>query len=436
MILLYMFLLILAAAIGLFVIYLIIPLPPLPTQSDWEHRLPGFFQIYYSHKYIFPIRMATLGSGLKRHFASQDFNFKAVNSPATATITIRASGDLLFRPDMTLETASSLWDEVGPWLFGANLSIGNLECAVNPDKVIHKTLQYSIAPKHAEPLLGAPRHGYFKALTIGNNHINDSGFEGITSTCRYLDQKGIIHTGASRTPQEQNNTPIIDVKGVKIALLSWTFGTNAHPPLSQHGFSVNLARFNALKDKDYNPAPIINQIHIARERGADYVILCNHWGVEFEYYPPPRIVKRAQELCEAGADCIIGHHPHILNPVERLQTRDNRDCVIFYSLGNLTNWALLRPIQKLSELAELVLDVYVSDNARPRVVPRQIRLMPVWHHFGRSSSNTNHRLIPVIAALKKKSALRQQLPASTIRQMQEAMREYNRFFIHPGIEYL
>ncbi|KMQ52349.1 Capsule biosynthesis protein capA [Chitinispirillum alkaliphilum] len=62
--------------------------------------------------------------------------------------------------------------------------------------------------------------------------------------------------------------------------------------------------------------------------------------VEFEYYPLERLIRRAHDLLDAGDDIIIGHHPHIINTVERYRTADGRSGVIFYSLGNITAWAL------------------------------------------------------------------------------------------------
>ena len=141
--------------------------------------------------------------------------------------------------------------------------------------------------------------------------------------------------------------------GVKIALLAYTFSTNGIALDPDRTFGANVVRFNALRDADYDPDLVHHHIELARKRGADLIVSSHHWGVEFEYYPPARIVTRAHELLDAGIDIIVGHHPHILNPTEWHVTPDGRTTVCLYSLGNLTSWALLHPMQRLSEVAEV-----------------------------------------------------------------------------------
>ena len=164
---------------------------------------------------------------------------------------------------------------------------------------------------------------------------------------------------------------------------------------ANYPFSLNLIRFNALKDKDYDPSLILKHIKLAKERGADYIISCHHWGLEFEYYPPERIVNRAHELLESGIDMIIGHHPHILNPIDHYVTKDKRDCLVFYSLSSLTTFGLIGAIKQLSEIAEIVLEAGCDENGKVRINVKKVALTPVMHSRNKVNGKVSNRLLPI-----------------------------------------
>ena len=139
-------------------------------------------------------------------------------------------------------------------------------------------------------------------------------------------------------------------------MLSYTYSTNGIALESHFQHGVNRVNFNALQESDYDSAVIHRHVELARSRGADFIIACNHWGIEFEYYPPERIVRRGRELLDSGIDLIIGTHPQIINLSERYRTKDGREGVIIYSLGSLTSAGLKSPVQRMSHLAEMTLE--------------------------------------------------------------------------------
>ena len=418
-----------ALLIILFLAYSLYPYRyPFLTESDWTtHRSP-WWQLYYSSKWLSPVKRAARGSGLETVFG-RDMGLDTQRGPLLnqTNVVIKAAGDLMCRKDMTGGRASELWDHIGGYLFDADLTIGNLEFAVNPKRVVEKLVRFSVPPDRADPLIGDPRYGKFQVLSLANNHINDSFSGGIVSTCDYVDSRGIIRTGANRNPHEQDDFPIVERKGVRIAVLAYTFSNNGIPLEADFAFGTNLVRFNALDDKNYNPSLIFKHIAQARSRGADFIICCNHWGVEFEYFPPLRIVKRAHEILEAGADLIIGHHPHIVNPMERYRTSDGRSTAVLYSLGNLTSWALPLPVQKMSELAEIVLETGFNKEGKKSVRIGEITLTPVIHLMNGRSQTRTHRLLPLSS--------RSGLSARDRRFIKKASQEYLRHFRQKGVLY-
>jgi poly-gamma-glutamate synthesis protein (capsule biosynthesis protein) len=190
------------------------------------------------------------------------------------------------------------------------------------------------------PLGGEPYSGYpmfsapdafaedlkkvgFDILVTANNHTVDKGRKGLERTLSILDSLNILHTGSFRNQQEHDSTTplMIEAKGVKIALLSYTYGTNGIPVPKPN--VVNLID-HVQMEKD-----IVN----ARSLGAQIIIPIIHWGVEYQTYEHPSQVKTAEFLAVKGVDAIIGMHPHVVQPIKYVKS--NRDSIpVAYSLGN------------------------------------------------------------------------------------------------------
>lgn len=163
----------------------------------------------------------------------------------------------------------------------------------------------------------------FDILVTANNHTVDKGRKGLERTLHILDSLKILHTGSFRNEQEhESTTPLmIETKGVKIALLSYTYGTNGIPVPKPN--IVNLID-HAQMEKD---------IVKARSLGAHIVIPIIHWGMEYQTYEHPSQVKTAEFLAEKGVDAIIGMHPHVVQPIKYVK-RMNDSIPVAYSLGN------------------------------------------------------------------------------------------------------
>jgi poly-gamma-glutamate synthesis protein (capsule biosynthesis protein) len=335
------------------------------------------------------------------------------------------------RADITgIEGRAVLWDYVGKTVFSGDLSVGNLEFAVNPDWIIEKMLRYSLRPEQAEPFLGDPRFGTFDVLSLANNHLNDALSGGIVSTCRYLDEKGITHVGANRTPEEQDQFPIVEKNGIKVAFLAYSFTTNNIPLEPDFGHGINVVRFNALRDEDYDPSLIHKHIDMARERGADLIVACNHWGVEFEYYPPYRLVNRAHDLMDRGIDIIIGHHPHILNPSEWYQAKDGRNCLCLYSLGNLTNHSMLRPETAMSQIVNIGIEKGVDTDGAERTYITDAEIRPTYFLGSFWIKKRVPRLLPL---LKTVAEIEKGRPPANLNREESTLlkrmaREHHRWF--------
>lgn len=406
MVILYAILSLVIAFIVIYFSYIYYPFKhPLPTESDYSHHNSPSWELYYCSKYPNSIRRAEKGSNYEQYFANMKSPQYEDALNDSKEIKINMVGDLMVRTDLVAPGSRNLWNEVGDYIFDSDLTFGNLEFAVNPNDLYHKIIRYSVPFDHADPFLkDTNKYGKFSAVAVSNNHINDSFHPGICSTLDYLDSIDMKYSGSARTPEEQDEFPIFEVNGVKIAFLSYTFSTNGLPLQDDHKYGTNLVRFNALKDEDYDPSLIFHHIKLAKERGADIIISSNHWGIEFEYYPASRIIKRAHELMDAGIDIIMGHHPHILNPSEWYQTKDGRNALSLYTLGNLTGFALKRPTMRMSEIASAYIEVGKDKDGNRVVRLKGADKMPAYFMkkgWGNKSKKSDHRILPVLETAKK-----------------------------------
>lgn len=207
----------------------------------------------------------------------------------------------------------------------ADIAVGNLETTfAGSDK------GYSSYPAFNTPesLAYTLKKIGFDVLSTANNHCYDSGYAGIESTINYLDEADISHTGTYKSEEDQNKILIKNVKGINIAFLSFTYGTNGIKVPTDKSYSVNLI------DKDL----ISKQLALAKEQNTDMICVSMHWGIEYQTTPNSEQKELADFLFQNGADIIIGNHPHVLQNMEKrdivLEDGTHKDGFIVYSLGN------------------------------------------------------------------------------------------------------
>lgn len=152
-------------------------------------------------------------------------------------------------------------------------------------------------------------------VTLANNHVFDYGRKGLEDTLKNLDQYGIYHVGAGMDIEEARKPIIRRIKGKKIAFLA--YGNYASAGKNSPG--------TAYRTREH----VVEDIRKAKAGGSDYVVVNFHWGVEKAAQPSVSDRQLAHDAIDNGADLIIGHHPHVLQPVEIY-----KDKIIAYSLGN------------------------------------------------------------------------------------------------------
>ncbi len=197
-----------------------------------------------------------------------------------------------------------------------DIAIANLESPITRGgkAFTAKRFHYLSAPQTAEAL----RNSGFSIVTLANNHMMDFGGPALAETRQYLGKSGIACTGGGDTLAAARKPAIITVKGMKVAFLAYslTFPDAFYAKAKLPGTAPGYARY-------------VREDVVRARKSADYVVVSFHWGAENTNVPKPYQVAAAHRAIDAGADLVLGHHPHVLQGVERY-----KNGVIFYSLGN------------------------------------------------------------------------------------------------------
>ncbi len=200
-------------------------------------------------------------------------------------------------------------------LADSDLAIGNLECSITDQgSAVEKPYTFK-GPVSALAVLKK----HFSAVSLANNHSGDWGKQGFAGELALLRDAQLPWFGGGFTIRQARDPLVITRNGQRIALL----GYNEYPPQSFAATATEpgvawLTEEAALED-----------IHKVRQQHVDRIILFLHWGVEFEPKPTKQQQVLARRLIDAGADAIIGSHPHVTQTIDWYKDRP-----IVYSLGN------------------------------------------------------------------------------------------------------
>ena len=202
----------------------------------------------------------------------------------------------------------------------ADLAVVNLECPLGGK------------PYTGYPCFSAPESYAIQLKKVGfdlfltaNNHCLDRRDKGLVRTCQTLDSLGIPHIGTYRDRHERDRRIpyIVNLKGMKIAFLDYTYGTNGIP--IQGDVVVDFIDQQLIAD----------DIALARERGAQAICVNLHWGIEYQLKPVASQRTLADWLVTQGVDLIIGGHPHVVEPMEvRYSEEYDKKVLLVYSMGN------------------------------------------------------------------------------------------------------
>lgn len=244
-------------------------------------------------------------------------------------------------PEVKGEPARSLnnggWDHIfGPIadvLRTADVAVVNLETPVTDNKkAVTRQLLFN-APSDMVRALAASG---VKLVSTANNHARDQHLTGLLETLRHLDATGIRHVGTGPTRESAWEPVVLEVRGVRLGFLSftrWMNGfSNPKEPEQPHVAFVPYPEHVHLRGETVEQ--VVERVRAASAQ-CDVLFVLVHWGAEYMGQPHEKDQKLARSMIDAGAGAVIGHHPHVLQPLEAYTTASGRKGLIAYSLGNL-----------------------------------------------------------------------------------------------------
>ena len=179
----------------------------------------------------------------------------------------------------------------------------------------------------------------FNVVLHATNHAADKGINGIYHTLNFWEKyPDILVTGIFKNANVENqDIGLLDMDGVTFAILNYTYSPNraALPEdIQGHlGMLCDWDKNSGMIDLTTLHPDVLTDIAKAKDM-ADVVIVCPHWGTEYTFIPSSYQQKFAKQMTEAGADLIIGTHPHVIQPVEWIRGTNGKEALCFYSLGN------------------------------------------------------------------------------------------------------
>lgn len=216
---------------------------------------------------------------------------------------------------------------------GADFGFVNLETPVAPNHS-HGTKAFLFDAPVALPQ--ALKASGVKIVSFANNHAMDQGWAGFAETREHLVEVGLQFAGTSDSAATAFQPVITEANGIKVGWLGMTRWLNGNRnPDKDDQPHVNFFPYpgEAGNAPGADEAAVLAAVKAARAQ-CDLLVVSLHWGVEYAPAPRPEDVELAHKMLEAGAGVIVGHHPHVLQPMETYKTADGRNAVIFYSLGN------------------------------------------------------------------------------------------------------
>jgi len=225
-------------------------------------------------------------------------------------------GDVAISGDMELTDASKNCADWRRHTKGASLVFANLEIPISSSQdyaPVHRASKESMRAYLLE--LGITH------VSLANNHIFDSGEEGLKETIQLLDDCGIMHTGAGGNLNLR--APILDeVDGIKIAIFAYAVE------------ETNIKNYNKFPGwvNTWNEIEILEWVNLCKKEKR-IIIFSIHWGTDYAFYPNQQQFKYSNWLWEIGVDLVIGHHAHVVQPM--MQCSTNKNQFVFFGLGGL-----------------------------------------------------------------------------------------------------
>ncbi len=329
-----------------------------------------------------------VGEKPENYFASFSSSNNFQEKDSVVTITISFIGDLMCHTpqianaklvDGTYDFNPS-FKEISPFLSAADVTMGNLEC----------TFAGTGRPYGGYPAFNSP-DAYLEAiknsgidfLCMANNHTMDTGEDGLQRSLKKVRENNFGSTGTFDSQRDRDSIRVLNIKGVNVAVLNYTYGTNGAYPSADKKWMLNVA----------DSALVHDDVLRARATNADLVLVFYHWGIENKSAPVAKQDSMFHWAVDAGADLVIGSHPHVLEPLAYFKTATNAKLdsgIVAWSLGNFLSNQYWRYTD-----AGVMLTLSLQKNfTTGKISLEQTSYFPTWVYRSYNPALTQHVVLP------------------------------------------
>ncbi|MDY7022968.1 MAG: CapA family protein [Cyanobacteriota bacterium] len=261
-------------------------------------------------------------------------------------------------------------------------SIGNLETTLAGPETGYTGYPLFNAP---DTLADAIKNAGFNVLTTANNHSLDRRESGLLKTLENVRSRGLEAVGTDASAEEAEEILVLEENEISMAILAYTYGTNGIPVPEGKDYLVALI----------NESEMIQDIQAARQLGVDVVTVALHFGSEYQRQPNAEQKRLVRNLVDAGADIILGSHPHVVQPYEILERTEEsgevKKAVVIYSMGNFIS-------NQRGDYKDLgvIFKVNIQKSFPDKTVEfTEIEAVPTWVHRYWANNKYKFRILPI-----------------------------------------
>lgn len=333
-----------------------------------------------------------------------------------STATVLSTGDILMhgkvinsgKQDDGSYNFDSIFQYVKSYSQAADFSVANLEttlCGTDNGYAYAGNPKFNCPDAIVDSLKGAG----FDMLLTANNHADDTSLVGYKRTLNVVREKGLDTLGTYLSADEQKWT-IEEVNGIKIGMVCYTysdgFSQNGYPLLNYNEVGENgiLNYFTYDKLSEFY-TQLQGYLDEMKAAGAEATVVYLHWGEEYKWKtgegPNANQTAMAQKLCDMGVDVIVGGHPHVVQPVDLLQSGTDAEhkTIVLYSMGNAVSNQRKEEMQQSEPTGHtedgVLFCVTFAKYSDGSVCVDSAELIPTWVNMHANSGSTEYNILPL-----------------------------------------
>lgn len=333
-----------------------------------------------------------------------------------STATVLSTGDILMhgkvinsgKQDDGSYNFDSIFQYVKSYSQAADFSVANLEttlCGTDNGYAYAGNPKFNCPDAIVDSLKGAG----FDMLLTANNHADDTSLVGYKRTLNVVREKGLDTLGTYLSADEQKWT-IEEVNGIKIGMVCYTysdgFSQNGYPLLNYNEVGENgiLNYFTYDKLSEFY-TQLQGYLDEMKAAGAEATVVYLHWGEEYKWKtgegPNANQTAMAQKLCDMGVDVIVGGHPHVVQPVDLLQSGTDAEhkTIVLYSMGNAVSNQRKEEMQQSEPTGHtedgVLFCVTFAKYSDGSVCVNSAELIPTWVNMHANSGTTEYNILPL-----------------------------------------